>query len=339
MFSSKFVRCSQEFENLWKPFVRVFQIMCISHFKVFRPGIYSNRTKTTALLMYFCFSVGCHVSLLASTLAQSLQSKFGTKNKYNSPLFFYVNSVGVLGNFAYHLTVHFETIFKGNYEVEIYQKLSEINEIFATKLKHNMDLNGLKRNFLHRIIPIFVFAACLSTASAFIPLPQNTMSKQFIQPILIIAMIIIRGRGCQIALIFNALCAILDDLIVLLKRQQQMCRRKPIERTAESGSCENLIIYYRDIYSHIWLIKNLISDCYGWSLIMFVLQFTFDLINASYWIYINSTGSGSANLTYRMCTNIAATLLSFHFYLFFSFRYNSIHFSNHYRVLVFQHVG
>lgn len=305
MYPSKFTQYSNEFLNLWKPFVRVFQWLCISHFKVFRPGIYSNRWKTCGFLIYFICNVSVHISILTSTLMQGLKFTFDKSphNKYTaSPLFFYVNSVGVLGNFAYHLTVHSETLFKGNYEEEIYQKLNEINDIFSIKLKHNMDLVGLKRKFLRRIVPVFAFATLLSVASAFIPLREkNTMNmnKRFIRPILIFAMIIIRGRGCQIALIFNALSAILEDLIVLLKQQQQKCRQMLTERTSDCATCEN-IRYFRDIYSHIWIIKNLISDCFGWSLIMFVLQFTFDLINSSYWIYINTVnGVSSINLTYR----------------------------------------
>lgn len=60
-----------------------------------------------------------------------------------------------------------------------------------------------------------------------------------------------------------------------------------IEETSTVNNGES-IQHLRDIYSNAWLIKNLISNCFGWSLLSLLVEFTTELINFCYWTYINS---------------------------------------------------
>lgn len=57
----------------------------------------------------------------------------------------------------------------------------------------------------------------------------------------------------------------------------------------EKNTFPHRIRYYRQIYSNFGIIIDLFSSCFGWMIIAFLIQFTFDLINLSYWLYIDMT--------------------------------------------------
>lgn len=113
-----------------------------------------------------------------------------------------------------------------------------------------------------------------------------------------IALIVIRARRCYAALIINMQTVILRDLQILLKRQQQNYRPHTTNSMAISNASEKICLL-RDIYSNVWLINNLMSGCFGWSLVTFLLEFSFDLINSSYWAYINIKSNESNNKIIR----------------------------------------
>lgn len=236
-------------------------------------------------IMFYALKRGLHV----------VETKPDDRYK-ESPLMYYVNCMSTLGNIVSHLTTHFETLVKGKHESEIYRKLEEIDEIFATKLKNPLDYKQLQKKYIRQTIGVFILCTFISITSTLITIPID--KDNFVRPTLIFAILIIRGRGCQIALVLNVLCDILLDLKILLKRQQLNYRRNCSELLNGFYPAEN-IRYYRKIYSSIWLIKTLISDCFGWSLITFLVQFTIDLINSSYWVYINLTVFESKSMSTR----------------------------------------
>lgn len=53
----------------------------------------------------------------------------------------------------------------------------------------------------------------------------------------------------------------------------------------EENDFPNRIRYYRQIYSKFGIIIDLFSSCF----VTFLIPFTFDLINLSYWLYIDMT--------------------------------------------------
>lgn len=198
-----------------------------------------------------------------------------------SPIMYYVSLLSIAGNFLTHLMANLEAFFTRSDEEKIYRRLREINEIFAIKLNYTIDYNAIRRKFVRQTVVYFAFSAALSLALSFFSLPRNGSVAQFLLT-RIMSVLMIRARRCQIAFHINALTNILWDLQVLLKRQQESYRAS----TMSSG--EN-IQHLRDVYSNAWLMKNLISKCFGWSLITLLIEFTTELINFCYWAYINIT--------------------------------------------------
>lgn len=215
-----------------------------------------------------------------------------------SALMYYVNALSILGGFATHISSHLEVLFNGKREEEIYEKLQIIDNIFITKLNHLVDYKIRRIHFVRQTILIFLLVTITSIASSFIHLPNLYHDKYFMQPILIFPLIINRFRWCYIALLLNNIGNILNDLQILLKQQQIHSCIDSSEHPQSKYAREN-IRYYREIYSYIWFTITLMSDTFGWSLIFFLVEFTFEFINASYWLYINLTVYGSIHLNIR----------------------------------------
>lgn len=267
------------FESFWKPFIRVFQAICVSHYSTF------HRKQHIGRVVYFVVFSTLHVSLMFYTLINGLHIRIRPNSqRKESPLMFYVNFVAVTGNFVSHTIAHLEPLFTRSNEQEIYRRLNEINEIFALKLNYVTNFNVIKRNFVRKTALFYVCAASISFGYSFFSLPTDISSMLLFLLNRIFAVIIIRARRCQAAFIVNSLSHILIDLQVLLKKQQKSYRP---HTTNSSSYCSENIRYLRDVYSNVWLIKNLVSNCFGWSMIAFLMEFSFDLINSSYWAYIN----------------------------------------------------
>lgn len=281
------------FEYFWKPFVRIFQVLCISHYSIYRPDLKRNSLKSFALLTYFIIFASIHVGIIIQALKRSLRMELDRNGRYSeSPLMYYVSWLSIFGDILAHLTSNLEALFKGKQEAKIYQRIKEIDEIFYTKLNHTINYNQLRKKNVQQTFGIFILATVLSISSTLFSLPVDR--NYFVRPILVYAILVIRGRGCQIALVLHTLCHILTDFEILLKQQQLNC-----SRNSDGLHSMEKIQYYRKIYSKIWLIKSLMSDCFGWSFITFLVQFTFDLIDSSYWAYINLTLYESNFMTIR----------------------------------------
>lgn len=267
----------KRFEAFWKPIIRVFQLLCLSHYSVFRSNLKSKHFQKWAFPIYYFIFDAFHVWIVFYITKIGLHLKVYPNNSIKeSPLMFYVHCMSVFGNFITHLTAHIETLFKRKYEIEILEKFNEINAIFSTNLHHVIDFKILRRKYLLETLVIFIVSGTMSAISLFISDYDNT-----VRFLLIYGIIVIRARGCQISFSLNYLADCLLDLQVLLKRQQNKCGRKTVLYPFEN------IRYFRDIYSNCWLIKNLISDCYGWSMISFLVQCALTMINLAYWSYIN----------------------------------------------------
>lgn len=292
-----------EFGTFWKPLIRIFQAFSVSHFQTFRPHIRNHVWSYVSFLSYFLMISLIHISIVAWTLTCGLQRQENLlgdhmpKNKENN-LMYYVNSMGVLVYFIANITNHLEPLLNGNREVVIFQRLKTIDSIFSTKLHYTRDYRPLRTTYLQQIASAFILSAILASGSAFVSLPESHHHKYFMHPILIIAAIINRSRWCYIAIILKCLGNILNDLQYLLKQQQLHSYKTYVGQSENRFTREN-IRYFREIYSHVSYITMLLSDCFGWTFMTFIVKFTFESINTSYWLYINWTVYMSTGLNIR----------------------------------------
>lgn len=274
-----------DFETFFKPFTRVFQTLCVSHYSVFRPKLQKSFWRSLPFLLYFMVFASVHISYLTFNLSKGLFHSGHERHK-ESPLMFYINCLSIFGTFATHATIHLETLLSGKKEREIHEKLKKINDIFALKLNHEINYTERRAKYVRKTLLLFIFAACLSAASSFIHVPIANHDKYFNQRLLILAVIVIRSRGFHIALFLNTISDTLVDLQFILKEQQIKSRQR-------SGSIPAInfrrdkIRAIREVYSNVWLVKTLMSDCFGWTLITFLVEFSIEVINSSYWFYIN----------------------------------------------------
>lgn len=294
------LRLSSECETFWRPFTRVFQVLCVSHYSVYRPSLRDCFWKSRLFLLYFLIFGSVHVTFLTLTLLKGIyEGRNQPLLKHReSPLMFYINCLSIFGTFTTHATTHLETLLNGRRENEIHQKLKKINDIFATKLNYIIDHKARRLRYVRKTVSVFVFAWILSAGSSLVRVPISNHDKYFNQPLLIFTVAIIRCRGCHIALHLDTIADILKDLQFLLRQQQIKSQQKPDSPAGNDYKREN-IRYLREIYSNVWLIKTMMSDCFGWSLITFLVEFSIEVINSSYWFYINLNLYGSKGLNIR----------------------------------------
>lgn len=280
MYPSKRCYSRRAFVSFWKPFVRVFQVLCISHYSTF----YASGS-VYRFIYYIVFST-MHIALLFYTFFNELHIQMKPNSDHrSSALMVYVNSASVIGSFVTHTVSHLEPLFSRKDEDKIYRKLNDINETFATKLNYVTDFKIIRRKFIWHTMVFFIFSASVSFINSIYSMPMTHTFDQVMYIITrLLACIISRARKCQIAFHINMMSNILLDLQILLKRQQKNYRPNSAQLT--ESSCDN-IRYLRDIYSNVWLLRNLISNCFGWSFIAFLMEFVFDVINSSYWLYMN----------------------------------------------------
>lgn len=292
-----------DFEAFWRPFIRTFQAFCVSSYLLFRPNIRDNFRQSWLYLMYFLSLASLHISLVILTTSGGLYSENNETEqpmKYKeSHLMFYVNSLSIFGSIITHTTIHMEALLGTKHEQQIFEKLRAIDDILATKLNFMVDYKARRAKYMRKVVGTFALTVVLASTSTLATIPnlKTGIEIHFMKPIQIIAIIIIRSRWCYIALLINVIADKLNDLQRLMKKQQQ----RNVENSSADGCrhARKTIRYFRDIYSNVWIIVNLLSDSCGWSLITFLIEFTFETMNALYWLYINLHLYGSNNINIR----------------------------------------
>lgn len=292
-----------DFETFWRPFIRVAQLCCASHYNIFRSKHRKNSIKSFVLPAYFSLYILVNISLVTLATIRGLQCEANTNITYKplhkeSALMYYINSLTVLGNSITFLIVHLEAVLCGKPEVKLFGKLNMVDDIFLLKLNHKIDYNVRRSKFIRKIVIAFALSCILCTASSFSPLPEQHHDKYFMQPILILGCVTNRVRWCYIALILSNVAETLNDLQILL-RQHQIKNRKGSKNEQEVNEEYDRIRYIREIYSTIWCAIASLSDCYGWTIISFLLSSTLHSINACYWLYINMNIYKSMDLNIR----------------------------------------
>lgn len=305
MNRSKRRAISTEFEDFWRPFTRTFQGLCVSSYYMFRPNIRYNFRRSIPFLVYFTCFASLQILLVILTAGKGLQSE---KNEVEyqlkeSHLMYYVNSLSIFGSIITHITIHVEALLCMKQEQEIYDRLRAIDDILVTKLNFVINYKARRERYIRNAVGTFVLTIVLASTSSLATIPdlKKGIEIHFMKPIQIIAIVIIRSRWCYVALLLNAIADTLNDLQNLLKQQQQ----RHFKESSRERCCRarETIRYFREIYSNVWFTVNLLGDSFGWSLITFLIEVTFEVINAMYWLYINLHVYGSHSLNIRKAHN------------------------------------
>lgn len=295
MCASNVVRHS--FEKFWKPFVRVFQVFCTSHYAVYHTNAQIYR------FIYFITLSSIHVFFMIYTLKTV---HYLASHEYKEiPLMGYVSFMSITGDFLEHVIAHLEPLFARKHEEEMYKRFEEINEIFSTKLDHRIDFDAVRRK-QKSTIGFFVFSGLFALGLSFFTMPTGGYNILAFLLTRVVTITIIRIRRCQASFVINLLSYILTDLQQILRRSQENYGRNSTDKDLSRSED---IRYLRDIYSNVWIIKNLISCCYGWSFITFIMDFCFDSINSSYWLYVTIKSYKSRIKIIRKVTFILKILL------------------------------
>lgn len=265
----------QSFETFWKPIVRVFQVFSVSHY-----AIYYKNAEIGRIIYFMLFAI-VHVLLNIYTL--KTVHYLGSDKENGIPLMTYVSFMGILGEVIQSAVIHLEPLFSRKCEEEMYKRLEKINKTFATKLNHQIDFEAIRKKQKYTM-GFFLLSGLFTFGLSFFDLPNGTLNTYAFLITRAVTMTILRVRRCQASFVINLLSNILMDLQELLRQSQENYRTKSNDR--HSDKSENMR-YLRNIYSDVWLIKNLISCCFGWSFIAFIMDFCFDSINSSYWAYVS----------------------------------------------------
>lgn len=305
MFSTKANKISSEFESFWKPFVRIFQVLSVSHYSIFRPNLQSSFLRSLPFLAYFiCFSAIIISSVVLTSGRALLPKKNDTEIRSSkhgkSLIMYYVNSLSIIGSIVVHLAIHVEALFCRKQEEKIFKKLKLIGDIFVTKLNHMTGYRKRSAKYIRQNMGVSVFSVILAAVSSFISLSHvdKSVRVHFMRPIHIIPVFVIRSRWCYVSMFLSAIADTLEDLQYELKKQQLRSFKETSVRPMINCTTEKMR-YFREIYSNSCQVVTLIDDCFGWTLITFLIGFAFDSINASYWLYMNLHVYGSNSLNIR----------------------------------------
>lgn len=158
MYSSNKAFNSRAFDSFWRPFVRFFQALCLSHYSTFRPDPHFGH------LAYFITFSFCNVLTTIYTLhivwtMDKIQYK-------NSCLMYYVSCASIIVHVIVYSVGHFEAIATKTQESEIYQKYREIDKIFATKLSYVQDFNAVRKHYVWPVFNYWILSGAASISTS-----------------------------------------------------------------------------------------------------------------------------------------------------------------------------
>lgn len=224
-----------------------------------------------------------------------------TMARYNgSPVFMYVSVATKLVESMFFSVIPFETFYNRHIEQMFFETLRNIDDIFQ-KLHHSIDYGMHRRRQIREswlfFLGIIVFIAADLPVNILVVKPDTFAAIIVVLYIFVVT----RLRVFQIAFYINALCDLLDELKILMRRQQHRIKYNSAQWTdIQSG---------RKIYSKIWLLKTLIGDCFGCSMILFVVDSAVKIINCAYWTYLNLEPSKSKVVKIRECCVLSMVIV------------------------------
>lgn len=288
MFPSQNPYNPNAFNSFWKPFIRVFQAFSMSHYSIFRSEHHPGY-----LVYFIVFSL---FNVIINTYSLNLIYLLDKSLYERSHIMYYVSYVTILNHTIVSYIYHFEAFFSLKKQQKIIQKLSEINEVFATKLNYNTDFGAIRKKFIRHTATCLVCISMFFIGGAIHSPPADGSTYTFVL-MRIVALSANIMRRFQIAIHINSITNILTELKILLEKQQNAYR--PSSKKVIRSSQYETLQHIRAVYSNAWVISKLIDGCFGWTLVMFLIEIFADLINSTYQYYLNISVYKSTHNTIR----------------------------------------
>lgn len=262
----------QTFDSFWKPFIRVFQAFCMSHYSIFHTRNHYGRLVYFIIFSIFDNFINSYSLVQIFHLDKSLYQKCW--------LMYFVSFMSIGSHIVMHVIFHLEALCTLQQQEEMCQKIRDIDKIFTTKLNYQTDFDAIRRNFA-RTAGFFVFTATFLIVGAFQSHPTDSSMLTFVLcRFLVVSANFIKKY--QIAIHMKMLTNILMDLKIVLAEQQQDHRLN-----LHGSTLRENIQSLREVYCNAWLIAKLLNGCFGWTLVFYLTESTIDLINSSYQYYLN----------------------------------------------------
>lgn len=280
-----------DFIHFWKPFVRFFQLFCISHYGILRAELKDQRVKLALHRIFFIVNVSFQLFSAYSYCELKMKMRLWAMEKYdNSPMFKHVYFGTRFIEIGSLLVISCETFFNRRSEKKLFETLECIDGMFG-KLHHSIDYGMHRHQQMKKAVVYLIgmISFIITTLSVDILIVKpDTYFGAFV-PFCIF--VVSRLRVFQVSFLINVLCDLLGELKVVMLRQQNRVKYNP----AHWKDIQNA----RKIYSKIWLLKTLIGDCFGYSMVLFVIDSAVKLTNCVYWIYLNFESLKSTTLHAR----------------------------------------
>lgn len=294
-----------DFIHFWKPFVRVFQFLCISHHGLFRPELKDQPIKLMLHRIFFLLYVALQLFCAYLYLQLRLKLRMWAMERANvSPIFIYTNAGIKIIQTVFFLAIPCETFFNRRTEQKLFETFQCVDDIFQKKLNYSIDygLHWRRQWGKYLLFIAGITSAFISSLSANVTLDQHGIFLGIVVFAYIFA--VTRLRVFQIVFIINALYDLLVELKIMMRRQQH--------RVKYNAAHWKDIQYARNIYSKIWLLKTLIGQCFGYSMVLFVIDSAVKIIDTAYWFYLNVESIKSMNFTIRKLNTHSGNSLQKH---------------------------
>lgn len=186
------------------------------------------------------------------------------------PFMVLVNWITLAGCFIHQITILIEAFLNGKNERKLHKTLLEIQIIFQKELNYPIDVDAMHKKFHRNLIPFFIVLACWRFGEIAHSIVNH--NKYVFVVVRIFNIIVECSRHLYIAVVLIILGDISNHLDVSLSKTKDKLNDR--------------IRYYRQIYSKMGILMDLISDCFGWTLLALLMRSAFDLINLVYYTYI-----------------------------------------------------
>lgn len=285
--------------------MRTFQYFCISNYEIFRPGLRNERVK---LILHRSFTIVHFLALILCGayffFQVAVKFKSNRMKQYNtSPVFMFV-SVATKFIFVFSfVAIPTETLFRHRTEYEIFETFQCIDDIFQKKLKYSIDYRVHRRRQMGKCWLSFVGFSIVIISSISANMSLVELNVFFGTLVQFYVFVMSRMRLFQITFYIDALRDLLIELKTMMRRQQH--------RVKYNSAQWQDIQYCRKIYTNISLLRTLIGNCFGYSMILLVIDSAVRTLNSAYWFYLNAQSLNSSILHIRKFDADLNTIVNF----------------------------
>lgn len=260
------------FEKFWNSINFIFLSLCLTQFHSFH-----SQPKNFYKFYFFLITFLAFALILFLIYDGSLYVYHLNKNNPNMS---YIINVVLFLKYVTMIIMATETWLNRQSEQKLFNQFTVTEKLFFDKFNVQMDYSGIFRKLKIFLIALCIYSIVYSAARIYYVIPGSliTNSKQY-NIMFCISTFFIRIRCIQIILLGKLLTnnlSLLNGIIEKYKYYQN--RRKHDEFIRNLNDL-------RIIYLKCWRITRYIDQCYGWSLVAFVLQCIVDHTTGCYRIY------------------------------------------------------